>query len=41
MNPKFTYPKTEKQPFKEQIHGITIKDPYRWLENTDEPKVQT
>ncbi|MCK4847971.1 MAG: S9 family peptidase [Candidatus Heimdallarchaeota archaeon] len=41
MNSKFTYPKTEKQPFKEQIHGVTISDPYRWLENTDDPKVQS
>ncbi|MHA1513719.1 MAG: hypothetical protein ACTSRJ_06650, partial [Candidatus Hodarchaeales archaeon] len=23
------------------MHSITIKDPYRWLENTGDPKVQS
>jgi len=26
------FPKTKEQDFKEGLHGITIRDPYRWLE---------
>ena len=38
MSPK--YPHTEKEHLVETIHGHEIEDPYRWLENTRDPRVQ-
>lgn len=34
------YPKTPKHDFSEELHGETINDPYRWLEDLDSPEVQ-
>ncbi len=34
------YPKTPKHDFKEELHGKTINDPYRWLESLDSLEVQ-
>jgi len=33
------YPDTERKEVIETIHGVKIKDPYRWLENYEDPKV--
>ena len=33
-------PNTKRIEVKETIHGVEIIDPYRWLENFDDPKVQ-
>jgi prolyl oligopeptidase len=34
---KLAYPPTEKTDFAETLHGQTIPDPYRWLENDNSP----
>ncbi|MBD3405758.1 MAG: prolyl oligopeptidase family serine peptidase [Candidatus Lokiarchaeota archaeon] len=34
------YPETRKEDIVETIHGVEVSDPYRWLENTDDPEVQ-
>lgn len=34
------YPETPRQDVSDQLHGYSIQDPYRWLENTDDKKVQ-
>ncbi|MBI2682713.1 MAG: S9 family peptidase [Acidobacteriales bacterium] len=33
-------PKTKAQPVQETLHGTTITDPYRWLENGADPETQ-
>ncbi len=33
----FTPPPTKSVPVTETLHGVTITDPYRWLENQDSP----
>jgi len=33
------YPETEQKEVVDIIHGKEIKDPYRWLENYEDPKV--
>ena len=33
------YPESERKEVVETIHGVEIKDPYRWLENYEDPKV--
>jgi prolyl oligopeptidase len=37
---KPSYPATPKNDVKDQLHGIEIADPYRWLENADDAKVK-
>jgi len=34
------YPATEREEVIEEIHGEKVADPYRWLEQFDDPKVQ-
>ncbi len=34
------YPETERIEIEDKIHDLSIKDPYRWLETFDDPKVQ-
>ncbi|TXT56769.1 MAG: hypothetical protein BAJATHORv1_20362 [Candidatus Thorarchaeota archaeon] len=34
------YPKTRSEDIVEIIHGVEVKDPYRWLEDTSDPEVQ-
>ncbi|TXT56657.1 MAG: putative Prolyl oligopeptidase MEROPS family S09A [Candidatus Thorarchaeota archaeon] len=34
------YPKTRVDEVVETIHGVEVRDPYRWLENKDDPEVQ-
>jgi prolyl oligopeptidase len=33
-------PRTKAQPVTETLHGVTITDPYRWLENSADPETQ-
>jgi prolyl oligopeptidase len=33
-------PQTSKKPVSTQYHGITVEDPYQWLEKDDEPDVK-
>ncbi len=40
MAQKPAYPPTRKEPVTENLHGVTITDPYRWLENADSPEVR-
>ena len=37
MNPP---PPTRREVVTETLHGVTISDPYRWLEDGDDPQVQ-
>jgi len=34
------YPETPKNPVSEAYHGVTVVDPYRWLENDGAPEVK-
>lgn len=35
------YPPTPKDDVVEELHGVPVADPYRWLENSDDPNVIT
>ncbi|RYZ04072.1 MAG: S9 family peptidase [Myxococcales bacterium] len=35
--PRFTYPPSARGPVEEVLHGVTVRDPYRWLEDVDSP----
>ena len=35
--PRTTHPATEAKPITETLHGVTVTDPYRWLEDQDAP----
>ena len=37
---KFTYPNARKSEQSDNCHGITVADPYRWLENPDSEETQ-
>lgn len=37
---QFTYPSTKREFVREFIHGVEIIDPYRWLENLNDPNVR-
>ena len=37
---KPAYPTTEPRPVVEKLHGVTIADPYRWLEDGDQAEVK-
>ncbi len=39
-NTMFTYPKTALDDVVDNYHGTQVKDPYRWLENTESPETQ-
>ncbi len=34
------YPGAPREAISETLHGVTVADPYRWLENADDPNVQ-
>ncbi len=34
-------PQTPKKPLTDEYHGVTVQDPYQWLENDDDPEVKT
>ena len=38
--PKHPWPATRADDLVEQLHGKTIKDPFRWLEDEKSPEVQ-
>lgn len=40
-NDKLQYPETRRQDVSEMKFGVRVEDPYRWLENPDEPDVRT
>jgi prolyl oligopeptidase len=33
-------PQTPKKPLTDEYHGVTVQDPYQWLENDDDPDVK-
>jgi prolyl oligopeptidase len=33
-------PETPKKPVSTEYHGVTVEDPYQWLENDDDPQVK-
>jgi prolyl oligopeptidase len=37
---RMTYPATRTDPVVEKLHGVEIVDPYRWLEDADNPEVR-
>lgn len=37
----FEYPVSKTVPVADTLHGVVLPDPYRWLEDTDDPAVQT
>ncbi len=40
MNPPpFQPPETPRRPVRETLHGVTLEDPYRWLEDGADPEV--
>src|SRR5438046_1106279 len=34
-------PQTPKKPHSDEYHGVTVEDPYQWLENDEDPEVKT
>ena len=34
-------PETPKQPVSTEYHGVTVEDPYQWLEDDEDPEVKT
>ncbi len=40
MSTPFTYPPTRREDFSELLHGTTIADPYRWLEDDHSPETE-
>jgi prolyl oligopeptidase len=36
-----SYPQTEVKTVKDKYHGVTVEDPYRWLEDVKDEKVQS
>ncbi|HSL28371.1 MAG TPA: hypothetical protein VK900_04150, partial [Anaerolineales bacterium] len=34
------YPETARKPVTDEYHGIPVEDPYRWLENSNDPAVR-
>ncbi len=41
FTPALAYPATRRDDVKDVIHGVTVADPYRWLEDGKSPEVQT
>ncbi len=39
--PAIAYPDTRRDDIEEQLHGRTVADPYRWLEQVDAPDVRS
>jgi prolyl oligopeptidase len=37
---KIVYPETPREDIKDTIHGVAVSDPYRWLENVSDERVQ-
>jgi len=35
------YPVSEQHPVEDDYHGVKVEDDYRWLENTEDPEVQS
>jgi prolyl oligopeptidase len=39
VDKRFAYPTSSSEPVVDQMHGVEIADPFRWLENDDSPRV--
>lgn len=39
-NAQYQYPHTKQQPVTDNYYGLKITDPYRWMENMDDPETQ-
>ena len=37
---QWNYPETPRRPVQEKLHGVTVVDPYRWLEDLDSKEVK-
>ena len=35
-----TYPKAVQEDIVEDMHGVPVADPYRWLESAEDPRTQ-
>ncbi len=40
MKPGVTFPETQPKPVVNTLHGVSIEDPYQWLEEEKSPEVQ-
>ena len=37
---QINYPNTRASDFVEELHGVQVPDPYRWMEDLDSPEVR-
>lgn len=37
---RLEYPQSRREPISDELHGVRVEDPYRWLEDSKSPEVQ-